>query len=218
MRLVPAVLVGALLSALVGVGPASSDPVAAPGGGKWPLRPRPDVVARFQAPATRWGAGHRGVDLLGRPGQAVHSSLAGRVAFAGTLAGRGVVVVDHGARRTTYEPVEARVSLGEQVAAGAVLGRLQSGGSHCFPRTCLHWGLIVSGPGGTPGTSDGSGDHYVDPLTLVGAGPVRLYPLSGPVTGTSPLAAWLVARSLVAARPGLAATPPSPVETSLVAP
>jgi hypothetical protein len=35
---------------------------------------------------------------------------------------------------------------------------------HCFPATCLHWGLIV-------------GETYVDPLTLVGGGPVRLLPL-----------------------------------------
>jgi murein DD-endopeptidase MepM/ murein hydrolase activator NlpD len=133
--------------------------------GSWPLSPRPAVVRGFDPPASRWGAGHRGVDLLGSPGQRVHSALPGRVSFAGTIAGRGVVVVDHGDTRTTYEPVDASVAVGDVVAAGAVLGRLQTGGSHCFPRSCLHWGLIEGA------------DHYLDPLTLVGLGPVRLLPL-----------------------------------------
>ena len=70
--------------------------------GVWPLVPRPEVVAGFDPPETRWGAGHRGVDLLGHVGQPVHASLGGTVTFATPLAGRGVVVVDHGgcARRT----------------------------------------------------------------------------------------------------------------------
>jgi murein DD-endopeptidase MepM/ murein hydrolase activator NlpD len=134
--------------------------------GVWPLSPRPEVVRGFDPPATRWGAGHRGVDLLGHQGQQVHSSLGGTVTFAGPLAGRGVVVVDHGGVRTTYEPVSARVAVGEVVARGAVIGTLQRSSSHCFPRACLHWGLL-------------RGDSYLNPLTLVGAGPIRLLPLSG---------------------------------------
>jgi murein DD-endopeptidase MepM/ murein hydrolase activator NlpD len=125
------------------------------------------VVSGFDPPESRWGSGHRGVDLAGRVGQPVHAALAGRVSFAGTLAGRGVVVVDHGATRTTYEPVAASVSVGDAVGAGSVLGRLQLFGSHCFPRSCLHWGLIEGR------------ERYLDPLTLVGAGPVRLLPLDG---------------------------------------
>lgn len=141
---------------------------AAPGSGVWPLDPRPRVVAGFDPPATRWGPGHRGVDLAGHPGQQVRAARAGRVVFAGSLAGRGVVVVDHGPTRTTYEPVSADVSIGDRVAAGAVIGRLQLFGSHCFPRWCLHWGLIQGR------------DHYLDPLLLVGAAPVVLLPVRGP--------------------------------------
>ncbi len=146
---------------------AHADPGSTPAEGVWPLEPRPDVVARFDPPDTRWGAGHRGVDLAGHVGQPVRAAETGRVTFAGTLAGRGVVVVDHGTTRTTYEPVAASVSVGDQVPAGAVVGRLQLFGSHCFPRACLHWGLIEGR------------DRYLDPLTLVGAGPVRLLPLEG---------------------------------------
>jgi murein DD-endopeptidase MepM/ murein hydrolase activator NlpD len=139
----------------------------APSHGGWPLRPRPRVVAGFRAPASRYGAGHRGVDLAGRAGELVRTSLTGRVAYAGRLAGRGVVVVDHGDRRTTYEPVAATVHVGDRLAAGAVIGRLELFGSHCFPRACLHWGLIEGR------------DRYLDPLTLVGGAPVRLLPLFG---------------------------------------
>jgi murein DD-endopeptidase MepM/ murein hydrolase activator NlpD len=138
-------------------------PPVAPGPAVWPLEPRPAVVARFDPPDSPWGSGHRGVDLLGRPGQQVHTALAGTVSFAGTLAGRGVVVVDHGATRTTYEPVAAAVGVGSEVGTGAVIGTLETGTSHCFPRTCLHWGLL-------------RGDEYLDPLSLLGEAPVRLLP------------------------------------------
>ncbi len=158
MSLSPAsALLGALLMA---VGP---DPV-----GAWPLRPEPEVVERFDAPASPYGPGHRGVDLLGRPGQPVRAALDGEVAFAGRIAGRGVVVVVHGATRTTYEPVAASREVGDPVTAGDVLGRLEVAPSHCLPRTCLHWGWIGTGP---------TGDTYLDPLRLVGLGPVRLLPL-----------------------------------------
>jgi murein DD-endopeptidase MepM/ murein hydrolase activator NlpD len=133
----------------------------------WPLEPTPTVVARFDPPATPWGQGHRGVDLLGHPGQEVHTALAGTVTFAGTLAGRGVVVVDHGSTRTTYEPVDPVVRVGETLPTGGVLGVLESGLSHCFPRTCLHWGLL-------------RGPEYLDPMSLLGAAPVRLLPLALP--------------------------------------
>jgi murein DD-endopeptidase MepM/ murein hydrolase activator NlpD len=140
---------------------------AAPASGVWPLRPRPEVVRYFDPPDVRWGAGHRGVDLAGSVGQPVRTSLAGEVVFVGRIAGRGVVVVSHGATRTTYEPVTSALPVGTRVAAGQVIGRLAWFGSHCLPRACLHWGLK-------------EGDRYLDPLTLVGGPkPVRLLPQGG---------------------------------------
>ncbi|MGH3372138.1 MAG: M23 family metallopeptidase, partial [Nocardioidaceae bacterium] len=130
----------------------------------WPMHPRPEVAAEFDPPASDYGSGHRGVDLAGSPGQVVRAAAPGTVIFAGMIAGRGVVVVGHGATRTTYEPVRATVALGSPVGAGEEIGRLQLAGSHCAPSACLHWGLL-------------EGDTYLDPLTLVGAGPVRLLPL-----------------------------------------
>ena len=184
----PAVLllvVGVALLVGPGAVPASGSPGASDPVGEWPLRPVPQVVAGFDPPSDPWGAGHRGVDLLSSPGRAVHAALPGRIGFTGRIAGRGVVVVDHGPTRTTYEPVTASVAVGDEVVAGQPLGHLDVVGSHCFPRACLHWGWI-------------RGETYLDPLDLVGAGPVRLLPLwrSVPVpAGARPLprpayAAW----------------------------
>lgn len=140
---------------------AEPDPV-----GVWPLVPVPEVVTGFDPPDQPWGPGHRGVDLAAAEGQSVRSALPGTVSYAGRLAGRGVVVVSHGATRTTYEPVTASVSVGDPVPAGQPIGVLERAGSHCFPRTCLHWGWR-------------RGDLYLDPLDLVDGGPVRLLPLAG---------------------------------------
>lgn len=185
------VLLTFLLASLLTVLPAATTPaVADPDNpdGVWPLRPPPAVVRRFEPPPTPYASGHRGVDLAGAPGQAVLASLAGTVGFAGFIGGKPVVTVLHGGRRTTYEPVVATVERGQPVAAGDVLGRLTITDGHCFPGTCLHWGLIE-------GISDD--EVYLDPLTLVGGeGPVRLLPLwrDEPVIGrrpwTPPLEVW----------------------------
>ena len=155
--------------------------------GTWPLAPEPDVVRHFEPPPHPYASGHRGVDLAGAPGQPVRAALPGTIGFAGSIGGKPVVTVLHGGRRTTYEPVVASVERGRSVAAGDVLGRLVVTDSHCFPAVCLHWGLVVG---------EGDDEKYVDPLTLIGSGPVRLLPLwreepaSSPIPWTSPLARW----------------------------
>jgi murein DD-endopeptidase MepM/ murein hydrolase activator NlpD len=130
----------------------------------WPLPPPPAITRPFQPPATAYGPGHRGVDLAGAVGVPVRAAGPGWVSVAGLLAGRGVVVVVHGSLRTTYEPVLATVHVGSVVAGGDMLGRLQAGHPGCPAAACLHWGLL-------------RGPTYLDPLTLVGRGPVRLLPL-----------------------------------------
>lgn len=157
-----------LIAVLFAFGPLAATTPAEPGplpGWQWPLRPTPDHVVRsFDPPELPWLPGHRGVDLTGHAGQAVHAAGAGVVTFAGTIAHVGVVSVTSGALRTTYEPVRARVHRGQQVVAGAVLGRLSLAGSHCLPAACLHWGLL-------------RGRDYLDPLALLGLERVRLLPL-----------------------------------------
>jgi hypothetical protein len=139
---------------------------AALAGWQWPLEPAPAVVKAFDPPAHDWLPGNRGVDLAGHPGELVRSSGAGVVSFAGPVARIGVVSVTSGALRTTYEPLRVLVHRGEQVAAGAPLGRLVRRGSHCPPSACLHWGLL-------------RGSTYLDPLSLLGLTQVRLLPTGG---------------------------------------
>ena len=146
------------------VAPAGSVPGPAAFG--WPLAP-PAVVRHFDPPPQPWLVGHRGVDLAGAPGVAVRAAGPGRVTYAGEVAGRAVVSVTHaGGLRTTYEPVRASVAVGDAVAGGAELGRLQAGHPGCAVAACLHWGLR-------------RGELYLDPLALLGLGRVRLLPLDG---------------------------------------
>ena len=49
------------------------------------------VVRGFDAPPSPYAAGHRGVDLAARAGSAVRAAAAGRVYFAGVVAGIGSV-------------------------------------------------------------------------------------------------------------------------------
>lgn len=195
----PALLVAALVAALgclllpLPAGGAGRAPGPVPvGEGAWPLQPRPRLVTGFDPPEQRWDPGHRGVDLAGSPGAVVLSALAGRVAYVGTVAGVPVVSVQHGRLRTTYQPVAASVAVGDAVARGAGLGRLVRAGSHCFPGACLHWGLVEGA---------GDGRDYLDPLLLVGGGPVRLLPLDGSLPPTAPVRSGVLASSRPAPLP-----------------
>lgn len=147
-------------------GPAPRAPVPVMGFG-WPLGGTPTVVRRFDPPPQRWLAGHRGVDLAGEPGAPVLAAGGGTVAFAGTVAGRGVVSIDHAnGLRTTYEPVLVSITAGAAVGQGTRIGALAPGHPGCPVAACLHWGLR-------------RGEVYLDPLLLLGFGRVRLLPLAG---------------------------------------
>lgn len=136
----------------------------------WPLSPRPRVTAPFVAPTSRWGAGHRGIDVAARQGQSVLAVDDGTVTHVGVIAGRGTVSVTHASGvRSTYEPVQGRVAVGDPVREGATLGTV-SGRSHCGS-ACLHLGALVG---------KGAGTDYVDPRPLLGGGPVILLPLRAP--------------------------------------
>jgi murein DD-endopeptidase MepM/ murein hydrolase activator NlpD len=114
------------------------------------------VARGFDPPDERWQAGHRGVDLRADVGAVVVAAVGGTISFAGRVAGKPVVVVDHGdGLRTTYEPVLARVAVGTRVGAGSTIGVLAAG-HDCPGGSCLHWGLK-------------RGDTYLDPLSLLGA-------------------------------------------------
>jgi len=157
----------AVVAVWVCAAPAHADDI----GLHWPLRPGLPVVCRsFDAPAPDWQPGHRGVDLIGVPGQPVYATGPGTVVFAGRLAGRAVVSVAHpGGLRTSYEPVEAVVRAGQLVGSDSALGRLAPGHPGCPASACLHWGAMW-GPAARA--------EYVDPLGLLVSTPVRLKPLN----------------------------------------
>lgn len=125
------------------------------------------VTRPFQPPPQPWLPGHRGVDLAGVPDEVVLAAGAGVVAFAGTVAGTGVVSIDHpGGLRTTYEPVSPTVHKGQSVGVGQPIGTLRAGHPGCPVTACLHWGLR-------------HGSDYLDPLALLGPVRVRLLPVEG---------------------------------------
>ncbi|MFH8338108.1 peptidoglycan DD-metalloendopeptidase family protein [Streptomyces sp. AM6-12] len=156
--------------------PPPTPPAGAPAGVPaiargWPVGVRPVVLRGWQPPATPYGPGHRGVDLAAAPGSPVRAVAAGRVSFAGRVAGRGVVTVELRGTglRTTYEPVHPSVPEGADVGAGDAVGVVEAAGAHCGAQACVHWGLLR---GGT----------YLNPLALLppwllDRGPSRLLPV-----------------------------------------
>ncbi|HEU0087860.1 MAG TPA: M23 family metallopeptidase [Pseudonocardiaceae bacterium] len=152
-----------LLSAAPGAGDADRPPRPA-GRFGWPLPGSPAVARRFEPPAHRFGPGHRGVDLISTSGTPVLAAGPGTVVFAGPVAGRGVVSIEHaGGLRTTYEPVLPSVATGDQVATGQQIGTVAPGHPGCPVPTCLHWGAR-------------RGTSYLDPLRLLAPDRVRLLP------------------------------------------
>jgi murein DD-endopeptidase MepM/ murein hydrolase activator NlpD len=126
------------------------------------------------------------VDLAAVAGAPVLAAGPGTVVFAGPVAGRMVVSIDHaGGLRSTYEPVSPLVRAGEVVAGGQQIGTLQPGhgtpgaadsgarpgDGGCGATVCLHWGVR-------------RGMDYLDPLRLLGLGGVRLLPWEDPAPGS----------------------------------
>jgi len=148
------------------VAPAASSraptaPAAAPaadtGQWTWPVPAPIRVVDPFRAPPTPYAAGHRGIDIRAERGVLVVAAAPGVVSFAGQVAGRGVVSIDHGGGViSAIEPVETSVARGTPIAAGETIGVVSSGG-HCDAR-CVHFGVRIDG-------------EYVSPFLFLGGLP-----------------------------------------------
>lgn len=120
----------------------------------WPVD-EVQLVRRFEAPAHDYAPGHRGIDLAGA--DVVRAPTAGTVAFAGMVAGRPVLTIDHGAGLvTTLEPVQTNLSAGSVVTRGAPVGVVSAGG-HTRSGT-IHFGVRRDG-------------EYINPLRLLGGVP-----------------------------------------------
>ncbi len=158
-----------------GTGPPASSPYPAgypelAATAKWvaPVASPFHVTRKFEHANPNWLPGHRGVDFAAEVGAAVYAASPGTITWASSIVGRGVVVVSHAAGlRTTYEPVTAAVSVGDQVLAGQLIGWVTPGTGHCGGYlTCLHWGLR-------------RGFDYLNPLALIDQRRAVLVPLSG---------------------------------------
>lgn len=144
----------------------------------WPLAGSPTVLRGFHPPAFPYGPGHRGVDLAAAEGEPVFAAGAGTVVFAGVVAGRGVVSLSHpSGLHTTYEPVSASVTVGQQVSRGEQIATMQPGHPGCPVTVCLHWGAFRDPDATEPGDA---GRQYVDPLRLILTPRVRLLPIEKP--------------------------------------
>lgn len=166
MALLAALLLPAFLAG--GSAPAPGRPGLA---WEWPLQPGPPVLRGFDPPLRPWLSGHRGVDLgAADDGAQVTSPADGTVSFAGTVADRPVLTIDHGGGlRSSFEPVETTLTKGMAVSAGQVLGTIRTG--HCGAAACVHWGVR-------------DGDEYVNPLKFVmDLRPSVLLPLAGEAAG-----------------------------------
>jgi len=169
------------------------------------------IIAEFQAPITRYGAGKRGLDYGSEVGQPVIASASGTVMFAGQVAGRLAVSLLHsdGITTTYTDMASVTVRRSAVVIGGSVIGA--SG-------TSFHFGAK-------------RGDRYIDPASLFGT--PYLVPLNqtigldgngqsgvgrSAITGST--AEWLTSGSAVtpnraaeaAARP-LAPPSPKPTDT-----
>jgi hypothetical protein len=134
------------------------------------------VVRGFDARAGPYGPGHRGIDITASVGELVRSPTAGKVAFAGPVAGTNWVslLVAPGVL-VTLGPLLDPAETAERVRLRTPVGRVGPG--HALPPVgrgpgregaTLHLGVRVDG-------------MYVDPLAyLVDRPRPRLAPLSAP--------------------------------------
>lgn len=146
-------------------GTSSADPH---GSWMWPVDGAHIVSRPFELPADDFAAGHRGIDAEAEQGSAVASPAPGVVLFAGNVAGRSVLTVDHGdGIVSSFDPLVPAVAAGTTVGRGTLLGHLEAGDAMHCPDGCIHVGVRLQGA-------------YVDPLPFFSR-PERsvLLPLSG---------------------------------------
>lgn len=129
----------------------------------WPLEENRAVARDYVAPADRYSAGHRGIDFAAEPGTEIHAVAEGTVTFAGMVAGRPVLTLEHqNGWKSSYEPVHTDLQAGTPVLPGAVVGTLAEPAGH-GPGSLLHLGARRDG-------------EYVSPLLLLGAPGAVLLP------------------------------------------
>jgi len=138
---------------LVAGGGGTGDPLASRGW-IWPVD-AVRVLRPFVAPVQAYGPGHRGVDL--GDARILRAPAAGTIAFAGDVAGRPVVTIEHEEGLvTTFDPAIAARPVGSTVGRGEVVAMVAPPG-HTGAET-VHFGVRDHG-------------EYVNPLRLLGGIP-----------------------------------------------
>lgn len=173
----------AALAAALAVG-LTAPPGTAAGGVRaapawaWPVAGPAAIARPYLAPATPFGPGHRGVDVVATAGADVRAPADGVVHFAGVVVDRPVLSIRHaGGVVSSFEPVAATVVAGDRVRRGDLVGRLEPG--HCGS-ACLHLGARVDG-------------EYVSPLLFLGGLPHSVLLPTRPFRSSAPRRARRVA-------------------------
>jgi triacylglycerol esterase/lipase EstA (alpha/beta hydrolase family) len=160
IRSIVALLVVATL--IVFAAPAAATPKeGAPGAVAYSPPVDAPVSDPFRPPSTPYGPGNRGIEYATAADTTVVAAADGTVRFAGVVAGRRWVTLSHDdAVRTTYGPLaEFSVSLGDRVRRGDPVGT--SAGALLFTARV--------------------GEAYIDPASLFGSGPPRVYLVPEPI-------------------------------------
>jgi len=147
------VLLSVALAPLAGLPAWTSDDLGSRGW-VWPVD-RVRITRPFIAPPHPYAPGHRGIDL--EASGVVRAPADGTVAFAGEVAGRPIVTVDHGdGLVTTFEPVSSDLAPGTRIARGQPVGAPAPGGHTAASE--VHFGVRLDG-------------EYINPLRLLGGVP-----------------------------------------------
>lgn len=158
--------VGVLVAGVVLASPPTGAAADTDSPWSWPVEGPRAIERGYVAPATPYGRGHRGIDILAGP--TLLAPADGVVRFAGVVVDRPVLAIDHGdGVVSSYEPVAATVSAGERVVRGQPLGAVLDG--HCDVR-CVHVGVRIDG-------------QYVSPLRFLGGVPPAVLLPTRPVGG-----------------------------------
>lgn len=134
------------------------------------------LVNQYRQPNSDYSSGHRGVDYLVKTGQPVLAPADGTVWFAGKVAQRHLISLQHNnGYLSEFEPVCTDLTKGEPIIAGQQIGYVCEAGPsyspHCSNALCLHFSLRSKGA-------------YLSPLVFIGGlNPSRL--LATPLGGHS---------------------------------
>ena len=134
-----------LISLLTLVIAALAQPVKSPE--IW-TTPIPDFEKRhfpnYVLPASKWGAGHRGIDLLVGAEEQIKGPFSGTVHFQGKVVDRNVLTLKSSSGLlASFEPICSNLSAGDDVTKGDQIGHYCAGAEnyeeHC--EMCIHFSV-----------------------------------------------------------------------------